>query len=978
MSIQYKGWFDGIPKTNFRNLNNQIAFQGTPSGNSTILYTSLINEIYGDHKYNRIDPTSKSSLYDFILNLTPEKYAQAVINAIKDPANSYIQHFFIQIPVFALDTVLYFEAYPNPTKNPSTDPYLRDENGNIRIDPATGQPIPNGNYVNLNNGKLDIASKYNLLWTYNIVSILEKSEVSNKITGWYIADEPEISGYKAEPNINTEFFVEFSYLRDRYLLIKELSTKPQVVWLTDPALLDKNYLTQAKSSEKFCDIVGTGITGFYNGESSALPADKKKYSSYGKKTKALYRRLKSIGIDKFIIGIYGESKKSSDNISGSSAFNEPIYDELYFQTLFNYAYKLIPDAIGVFIWSWSESGSEKFDPTPQLHSWRTGGNSFINNLSTNTGLKSFTNIQIQNLTVSGNEYRDEIKTKFVFTDKFITSTSDISGSSLYVDSSLTNHIEQGFYIYNKWTGGVINDKIFATGTPGNTKDRYEVLCYGWDSSLNKPVVKKTFPYGSPIPSECSGIGTSFSCNPINLGRAFGPDLACRLGKTTYYLDTQATEFDNRINTSFSLYTDSACTRLAESDYYSNGTVSRFWDKTKVRSFEFAACPSVILPSSTPTPTPTLTPTPTTTPPPFIPCKTYSLKAITADTRDTTEYGFSYVDCGGTPRQEFLLGYQRIDFCAKYNSIVLDSESVEVINVTELDNCYDNYKSEKEFLSSDSTNNVYEYTVFTKDSRYGDFYNLYSADNDFCTKSNGRQIKVYGDKPEFYKSEIFYSDSSGISRLTGETCFSTGSLVNCLYSDSVMAGRLGDAPYFSTHVCGYFKSTYSPSSRFYISPVSFLARGYRPNATSNPVVSFFLSSENVCEFNWNLNNQGTNNNINGWIDLEVFTNDGIPRVDSPVFIPASNLPIDFNSTDGWVYDSKNKYAVKLSVIDNSNRLDTVNKIWMYRVVDVINCGQIIYPTDTPRIPSFPLPTPTFTTNAQGKKLRTFFLHFDKLK
>ena len=593
MSIKYYGWFDGIDKANGSVVGNNIVYRGFPVGNSVILYTTLITGLYFSDEDRRFQE-SKDTYNSFVINLTPRQYADAVIKAIKD--NERFTYIFIQLPLFTVNEELYFEGYPNP--NPSANLIPGDNN-----------------YINNNTGPLGISSKFNNQWIYDVVNILEKSDVANRIEGWYTADEPEISGYRAD-SINSEPpTVTFSLLKDRYLLIKEISSKPQFVWLTEPDFIDKKFLNASTSSGKFGDIVGTGIDAFYNGDTPT----RLKFRSFGKKTKSAYRRLRAMGFDRIVIGLYGDSK-------------DDIYDELYFRTLFNYASKLIPSAEGVFIWSWNEDTSGKKDIIGvRLHSWRSGGNAFLQSLYSDISLSPFKKEDIQNSTISKNEYRDGIKTKFVFTDKFITSTNDISGSTLYTNTSLSTQIPQGFYLYNKWTGGLTSNKEFATG-----QDRFEVLCYGWDSSKGRSAVIKTFPYGSPIPSECTGqVSTSNKCNPISLASTIRPDLACQLYKagnrSTYYINTDLSAFSDPADSSFLLYSDIFCTTLVPtSNYFSNGTVARFWDSTKNKFFDFSACPNEILPSPSPTPTPTVTPTVTSTPTPTLPCNPVTISVQPAN------------------------------------------------------------------------------------------------------------------------------------------------------------------------------------------------------------------------------------------------------------------------------------------------------------------------------------------------------------
>lgn len=89
--------------------------------------------------------------------------------------------------------------------------------------------------------------------------VIEELDSDPRIAGWYHADEPEVWGYREVVNgniVNTSPKIPFTYLKERYDLIKKISKKPVIAVFCDPSLFKARYHNDIKSKGKFFDVFG--------------------------------------------------------------------------------------------------------------------------------------------------------------------------------------------------------------------------------------------------------------------------------------------------------------------------------------------------------------------------------------------------------------------------------------------------------------------------------------------------------------------------------------------------------------------------------------------------------------------------------------------------------------------------------------------------------------------------------------------------
>lgn len=93
-------------------------------------------------------------------------------------------------------------------------------------------------------------------WIEYVINELDKDE---RVLGWYQADEPEVWGYREVVNgnvTNSNPPIEYAFLKDRYDIIKSLSTKPVIVVFCDTKLFLDRYYHKILKYGKFFDVFG--------------------------------------------------------------------------------------------------------------------------------------------------------------------------------------------------------------------------------------------------------------------------------------------------------------------------------------------------------------------------------------------------------------------------------------------------------------------------------------------------------------------------------------------------------------------------------------------------------------------------------------------------------------------------------------------------------------------------------------------------
>jgi len=90
-----------------------------------------------------------------------------------------------------------------------------------------------------------------------ITYVVNELNSDDRIVGWYQADEPEVWGYREVVNgnvVNSSPKIPYTFLKERYDLIKSLSNKPVVTVFCDTSLLKARYYNDILSKGKFFDI----------------------------------------------------------------------------------------------------------------------------------------------------------------------------------------------------------------------------------------------------------------------------------------------------------------------------------------------------------------------------------------------------------------------------------------------------------------------------------------------------------------------------------------------------------------------------------------------------------------------------------------------------------------------------------------------------------------------------------------------------
>lgn len=105
-------------------------------------------------------------------------------------------------------------------------------------------------------------------WVEYVVNELDKDD---RVLGWYHADEPEVWGFREVINgnvVNGNPVIEYTFLKDRYEIIKSLSKKPVLAVFCDTKLFLDKYYHKILKYGKFFDIFGFDYYPF-------TPANKK-------------------------------------------------------------------------------------------------------------------------------------------------------------------------------------------------------------------------------------------------------------------------------------------------------------------------------------------------------------------------------------------------------------------------------------------------------------------------------------------------------------------------------------------------------------------------------------------------------------------------------------------------------------------------------------------------------------------------------
>jgi hypothetical protein len=89
--------------------------------------------------------------------------------------------------------------------------------------------------------------------------VVQELDSDPRVVGWYHADEPEVWGYREVVNgnvVNTSPKVPYTFLKERYDLLKSLSQKPVIAVFCDTPLFKVRFQNDIKQSGKFFDIFG--------------------------------------------------------------------------------------------------------------------------------------------------------------------------------------------------------------------------------------------------------------------------------------------------------------------------------------------------------------------------------------------------------------------------------------------------------------------------------------------------------------------------------------------------------------------------------------------------------------------------------------------------------------------------------------------------------------------------------------------------
>jgi hypothetical protein len=92
-----------------------------------------------------------------------------------------------------------------------------------------------------------------------VTYVVNELRFDDRVVGWYQADEPEVWGYREVINgnvVNNSPKIPYTFLKERYDLIKSLSEKPVVAVFCDPSLFKARFYNDILSKGKFFDIFG--------------------------------------------------------------------------------------------------------------------------------------------------------------------------------------------------------------------------------------------------------------------------------------------------------------------------------------------------------------------------------------------------------------------------------------------------------------------------------------------------------------------------------------------------------------------------------------------------------------------------------------------------------------------------------------------------------------------------------------------------
>lgn len=110
--------------------------------------------------------------------------------------------------------------------------------------------------------------------------VVEKLNSDPRIVGWYHADEPEVWGYREVVNgnvVNNHPKLPYTFLKERYDLLKSLSEKPVFAVFCDTALFKARYQHDIKTQGKFFDVFGFDYYPFTSNNSTV---DENKFKQF--------------------------------------------------------------------------------------------------------------------------------------------------------------------------------------------------------------------------------------------------------------------------------------------------------------------------------------------------------------------------------------------------------------------------------------------------------------------------------------------------------------------------------------------------------------------------------------------------------------------------------------------------------------------------------------------------------------------------
>jgi hypothetical protein len=192
--IKYYGWYDGIPKSN---------------GNLVLSYWNhVVNEypVVGDSP----NDVSRYSKENYVLSI------KKFMDLHTESEHTRNRKFIIDIPIN--------EVY---------------HNGQITAEDGYPENV--------------------IIWKTSdwIEYVVKELENDDRIIGWYHADEPEVWGYREVVNgnvVNTNPTIPYQFLKERYDLIKSISSKLVFSIFCDVPLFNKRYYNDIKNNGAFYDV----------------------------------------------------------------------------------------------------------------------------------------------------------------------------------------------------------------------------------------------------------------------------------------------------------------------------------------------------------------------------------------------------------------------------------------------------------------------------------------------------------------------------------------------------------------------------------------------------------------------------------------------------------------------------------------------------------------------------------------------------